>query len=181
MLVTITDAARGRGLTQTPAAAIERLYVAHRDPVVRYLRAISPSDDDALDTAAFVFERAFAVLGRDPGKELGLPWLLRTARNATIDQARRRTVRRVAVTQIGTVLPLDPGPEDGYLARERAIALRSALAGLPDPARDAIVLRYGLGLPAREIGEVIGKGEEATQKLITRSLARLREVLDERP
>jgi RNA polymerase sigma-70 factor (ECF subfamily) len=181
MLVVITDAARAQGLTQTPAAALERLYVTHRDTVVRYLRAVSPTEDDAIETSAVVFERAFAQLGRDPTRELGLPWLLRTARNATIDQSRRRMVRRVAVTQIGLVMPTDPGPEPGYLARERDEALRAVLAGLPDETRDAIVLRYGAGLSAREIGEVIGKREEATQKLIARGLARLREVLDERP
>ena len=110
MLVAITDAARTQGLTQTPAAVLERLYVAHRDSVVRYLRAVSPTEDDAIETTAVVFERAFAQLGQDPTRELGLPWLLRTARNATIDQSRRRTVRRVAVTQIGSVMPTDPGP-----------------------------------------------------------------------
>jgi RNA polymerase sigma factor (sigma-70 family) len=181
MLATITDAARGHGVTQTPAAALERLYVAHRDAVLRYLRAICSTEDDAIDTAALVFERAFTQLGSDPDRDLSLPWLLRTARNATIDQARRRQVRRVAVGRIATIPPVGPGPESGYLARERAEALRAALATLPGPTRDAIVLRYGLGLPAREIGHVIGKREDATQKLITRGLRRLREVLDERP
>ncbi len=181
MLVAITDAARGRGLTQTPSAALERLYVTHRGSVVRYLHAVSPTEEDALETSAVVFERAFAQLGRDPTREIGLPWLLRTARNATIDQSRRRAVRRVAVRQITSIVPTDPGPEPGFLARERAEVLRTALAGLPDTTRDAIVLRYGVGLSAREIGEVIGKREDATQKLIERGLARLREVLDERP
>jgi RNA polymerase sigma-70 factor (ECF subfamily) len=168
-------------VTLTPAASLERLYLAHRDAVVRYLRSISAGEDEAFDTAAVVFERAFAVIGRDPEVEIGLPWLLRTARNAAIDQRRRRKVRQVAVAGLASAAVTEPGPEAGYLERERALAIRAALARLPDHTRDAIVLRYGLGLPARTIGEVIGRREDATQKLITRGLARLREVLDERP
>ena len=49
-----------------------------------------------------------------------------------------------------------------------------ALATLPDLQRDAIVLRYGAGLTARQIGEVLGKREAATQKLLSRALASLR-------
>lgn len=178
MLDAISFGAREVPVTLTPAAALERLYVTHRDAVLRYLRAIAPGDEEAVDIAAVVFERAFAVLHRDPATELGLPWLLRTARNAAVDQARRRKVRQVHAASVGARPGMDPGPEPGYLARERAEALTAALATLPEPTREALVLRYGLGLPAREIGQVIGKGEAATQKLITRGLARLREVLD---
>jgi len=174
-------AVRETGVTSRAAASVERLYVAHRDAVVRYLRSISPSEDDAFDTAAVVFERAFAAIAREPDVELGLGWLLRTARNAAVDQRRRRSVRQVVVTGLAGTTTLEPGPEAGYLERERGLALRAALATLPDPTRDAIVLRYALGLPARTIGEVIGRREDATQKLITRGLARLREVLHERP
>ena len=55
-------------------------------------------------------------------------------------------------------------------------ALHAHLAALPAAQRDAIALRFGAGLTAREIGLVLGKGEEATQKLISRGMARLREV-----
>ena len=179
MLTASTAVTREKGGTLTPAASLERLYLAHRGSVARYLRSISSSEDEAFDTAGLVFERAFAAICRDPEVELGLAWLLRTARNAAIDQGRRRKVRQVAVAGLVPAAATEPSPEAGYLERERAHAIRAALATLPDLTRDAIVLRYALGLPARVIGEVIGRREDATQKLITRGLARLREVLDE--
>ncbi len=46
---------------------------------------------------------------------------------------------------------------------------------LPELQRECLLLRYGAGLTAREIGQVIGKSHEATQKLITRALAKLKE------
>ena len=47
---------------------------------------------------------------------------------------------------------------------------------MPEPQRDALALRYSVGLTARQIGAVIGKSEEATQKLITRALSELKEA-----
>jgi len=57
-----------------------------------------------------------------------------------------------------------------------AIGLLTAVAGLPPIQREAIVLRYAAGLTAREIGEVIGRSDQATQKLLTRALATIRET-----
>jgi RNA polymerase sigma factor (sigma-70 family) len=171
-------ATRGLLVTMTPAAALERVYVAYRDPVVRYLRGITSSEDEAFELAATVFERAFVALVRDPGLDLSLAWLLRTARNAVIDQARRRKVRLLAVGSLPTSGRHEPDPESNYLEREQSLAIRAALARLPSETRDAIVLRYAVGLTAKAIGEVIGRKEDATQKLIVRGLARLRESLD---
>ena len=50
------------------------------------------------------------------------------------------------------------------------------MRALPEPQRDALALRYSAGLTARQIGAVIGKSEEATQKLITRALSDLKEA-----
>jgi DNA-directed RNA polymerase specialized sigma24 family protein len=51
---------------------------------------------------------------------------------------------------------------------------------LPADQRDAIVLRFATGLTAREIGTVLGKSEAASQKLVSRGLAALREAYDVR-
>jgi RNA polymerase sigma-70 factor (ECF subfamily) len=58
--------------------------------------------------------------------------------------------------------------------RERRAALVAAVARLPDSQREALALRYAAGLTAAQIGEVLGKSDQATQKLITRALATLR-------
>ena len=50
------------------------------------------------------------------------------------------------------------------------------VAALPELQRDAVAMRYAVGLTAREIGLVIGKNEEATQKLLSRAVAQLKET-----
>jgi RNA polymerase sigma-70 factor (ECF subfamily) len=61
------------------------------------------------------------------------------------------------------------------LARETRAALVAAINRLPEVQREAIALRYAARLTAREIGEVLGKTDQATQKLISRALETIRE------
>ncbi len=159
--------------------AFGELYVRFREPVFRYLRARCGSDDDALELAAVTFERAFVAIPRYRSRGGGLlAWLFRIARNAAIDEARRR--KRTAVeSEVGTKASAEASVDAVVLANEERRRLLALLDDLPDHLRDAIALRYGAGLTAREIGAVIGKSEAATQKLISRALARLREEFDD--
>ena len=156
---------------------IEALYVAYRVPVYRYLRSRTGSDDEAADLTATTFEHALVAIDRLRGDRPPLPWLLRIARNAAIDNARRRRPA-ARLDDIGE--PDQPvsheTPEETYLEAERNEELRRLVRNLPDAQRDAVALRYAAGLSAREIGQVIGKSEAASQKLIQRALVVLREA-----
>lgn len=162
---------------RTNSDALAELYVRHRDAVFRYLRARCHDDEAALDLTAVAFEKAIGAIGRYETRGGGVrAWLLRIARNAATDYERRR---RPLVPQ----WPMDsehrspqPGPEEAVLLRDERMRVRLLLRDLPEVQRDAIALRFAAGLTAREIGQVIGKSEEATQKLIGRALARLKEA-----
>ena len=162
------------------AAFFEQAYLACRLPVYRYLRTQARSEDAATELTAVVFERAFANLRRlQPGRDV-LPWLIRIARNVAVD-AGRRNRPTLRFEDVGSAeQPASPTPEDAALMAERDEELRELVAALPEPQRDAIALRYAAGLTAREIGAVIGKSEEATQKVLVRALAALREAHDAR-
>jgi RNA polymerase sigma factor (sigma-70 family) len=181
----LVEAARG------DARAFRVLYERHARAVFGYLRARGASDEDAADLAATTFERALAGLhGYRSGRAGFRPWLLRIARNAAIDASRRRrpvssldaaSDRRTAAGTGAAELAglVAPGPEGAVEESEQRAEIRRLVAALPEPQREAIVLRYASGLTAREIGAVIGRSEEATQKLITRALARLKEAYRE--
>jgi RNA polymerase sigma-70 factor (ECF subfamily) len=168
--------------------AFAELYVRHRDAVFRYLRARSDADDDALELTAVTFERALVSIDGYRTRGAGFrAWLFRIARNAAVDEARRRGrlrerwPRSAAAGDPGgpEVGPIDPGPgpDEAAIRAEEHYRLRVAMAGLAEPQRDALGLRFGAGLTAREIGEVIDKREAAVQKLIERAIDRLREVM----
>jgi RNA polymerase sigma-70 factor (ECF subfamily) len=155
--------------------AFAQLYVRHRLTVYRYARSRTSNEEDAIDLTAVTFERALSAIGRyRPSGGGFVAWLLRITRNAAIDQQRR--ARSVVGLDVGVEdgHP-DNGPENVTLNRERRRAIGRALATLSEHERDAIALRFGSGLTARQISEIVGKGEAATQKLLSRALLKLRE------
>ncbi len=156
-------------------AAFGLLYGRHRLAVFRYLRTRTSSEDDAAELTAVTFERALVAMPRYRPSGGGiLAWLLRIARNAAIDAGRRSS----AVPLIAEV-PDERragGPEETVLANEARATLVAAVNRLPEIQREAIVLRFAARLTAREIGDLLGKSDQATQKLLSRALATIRET-----
>jgi RNA polymerase sigma-70 factor (ECF subfamily) len=159
------------------AQAFAPLYERHIERVYRYLRARGANDDAAAELTALTFERALSHIDRyRPGGSGFGPWLLRIARNAFIDAGRRQRSRSLDLDEVARVT--DPGrsPEDAAIAAEERRWILSLVMQLPDVQRDALALRFAGGLSSREIATVIGKSEAATKKLLTRSLAALKEA-----
>ncbi len=164
---------------RTDSNAFALLYRRHHLSVFRFLRARTASEDEAAELTAVVFERALAAIGRYRPRGGGvIAWLFTIARNAAVDAERSRRRRRpvVAAASEPRTEPQDPRLlEDSVLDRERMADLRARVDRLPAVQRDAIVLRYAGGLTAREMAGTLGKSEAATQKLLSRALAALRE------
>lgn len=160
-------------------ATFEDAYLQLRDPIFHYVRRFATDDEEAADLTAKTFEQALRKLPsyRGGGDALAA-WLFRIARSRAIDATRRRR----------PLYPLDlikaehhpqsehGRPEPELLRQEEKRELAEHVQQLPALQRECLALRYGAGLSAREIGAVIGKSEAATQKLISRSLDRLRET-----
>ncbi len=159
---------------RTDPAAFGLLYARHRLAVFRYLRTRARSDDDASELTAVAFERALAAMPRYRPSGGGiLAWLLRIARNAAIDAGRRTSA--VALPDEEPERRRDTEPEALVIKHEGRAALMAIINELPSIQREAIVLRYAARLTAREIGAVVGRSDQATQKLLSRALATLRE------
>ena len=60
---------------------------------------------------------------------------------------------------------------------QRHIRLQAALETLPDEQREALRLRYVVGMPTKQIAEKLGKTDGAVRVMLTRILNRLQEVL----
>jgi RNA polymerase sigma-70 factor (ECF subfamily) len=151
------------------------LYGRHKLAVFRYLRTRTNGEDDAAELTAVAFERALISMPsyRPTGGGF-LAWLLRIARNAAIDAGRRSSAVPLTpdIPDVRTTI----APEATILAKEERTSLLAAVNRLPEIQREAIVLRYSARLTAREIGEVLGKSDQATQKLLTRAIATIRET-----
>lgn len=95
-------------------------------------------------------------------------WAYRVGLNLANSQLRRRQAEARARRR------LEHAPPQAEAELEDLIVLRDALADLPQRARGAVVLRYLVGMPAAETGEVLGMSPEAVRVLTHRTIASLR-------
>ncbi len=73
----------------------------------------------------------------------------------------------------------DTSPVDRAIQRERELQVSDALEKLPESQREVAELHYIQEMTLREVGERIGKSENAVQKLWARALTKLREIVKE--
>jgi len=69
-------------------------------------------------------------------------------------------------------------PSEKAIRRERVERVRQALARLPEDHRQALLLRYQEGRSFQEIGERLGRSENAARKLWLRALGQLKQQLE---
>ena len=162
-----------------PAAAaldFDALYRAARDDVYAYAATLLRDAGAAEDVTAQAFERAYRKRGRYDARR-GTPraWLFGIARNAALDELRRR--QRAAAAEL-PVPPPAAGPDELAEQAAQQAAVRRALAGLPARDREVIALRYHADLSTAELAGVLGVSQSNAGTLLHRAMTKLRESLD---
>ena len=106
-------------------------------------------------------------------------WLLQIARNAALDQVRRRQVVRFAPLEEGLeVADEAPGPEARYASRQRQVQLERALRRLAAEHREILLLREVEGLAYGELASVLGIAEGTVKSRLARARSTLLEHFD---
>jgi len=169
-------------VTDDPAevpATFELLYRDNRDDLYAYVAGILRDRSAAEDVTAQAFERAYRRRQSfNPGRGSHRAWLFGIARNAALDELRRR--KRLAE------LATEPEDEAAAGAHEQAAeaslrrtTVRSAIAQLSARERELIALKYFTGLDNAEIAAVIGVSESNAGTRLHRVIEKLREACDE--
>ncbi|MBX3424247.1 MAG: sigma-70 family RNA polymerase sigma factor [Pirellulales bacterium] len=70
-------------------------------------------------------------------------------------------------------------PSEAFSRDQRQLRVLAALDLLPPDQREALRLRYLVGLPSKEIAHKLGKTDGAVRVMLSRSLAKLQEMLAE--
>jgi RNA polymerase sigma factor (sigma-70 family) len=154
--------------------AFEALYRQNRDDVHAYLAGLLRDRSAAEEVTAQAFERAWRRRRQlDPGRGSARAWLFGIARNAALDELRRRS--RVADP------PKQEAPADADPAEEAVVRamLRDALDSLSGRERELVALKYFAGLSNAEIATVIGTSESTAGTRLHRVIQKLRRSLDE--
>lgn len=157
-------------------AAFEQLILRYSRVVYGHVFLWTGSRDGAEDVVQEAMMRAYRALAQLQDGERFRPWLLRVAKRICIDQGRRSERVRV-VEEVPAVA--DEGAEVGriVLAKERAAAVRDAVAELPERYRMPIALRYFDGLDFDEIATRLDLTRGALRGLLHRGMGKLRAQL----
>ena len=162
--------------TAARALDFDALYRDARDDVFAYTATLLRDSAAAEDVTAQAFERAYKRRSRFDARR-GSPraWLFGIARNAALDELRRR--KRVETTEFPAPSSA-PGPDEAAeLAAERD-AVRRALGTLPAKDRELIALKYHADLANGDIAAVLGINANHVGTLLHRAMTKLREAVD---
>jgi len=163
--------------TRTSTLDFEALYRAARDDVYAYVATLLRDRAAAEDVTAAAFERAYRkqrLFSASRGSERA--WLFGIARNAALDELRRRK-RAAALTaepaDVHAALPED----DAELALRRT-AVRAALATLDPREREVVALKFHAGLSNAELATVLGVSVSNAGTQLHRAMTKLREAVE---
>lgn len=110
-----------------------------------------------------------------PGGPKLRSWLIRVATNLCIDRYRANKRGAAPRDEIDDIEDLGARSIEGDISAR--IAVRKALAGLPERQRVALVLVHFEGFSGREAADALSVSEEAIESLLARARRRLREEL----
>ena len=144
----------------------QRFFEEQAPSVARFLTGML-GHHDAEECLQETFIAALGAYDRFDGRH-PRAWVLAIARRKAIDahRSRGRRPRPSAEVEPAEGPASDPGPLAGEIWAE--------VAALPDKQRAALVLRYALDMPHREIGAVLDCSEAAARRNVHEGVAKLR-------
>jgi RNA polymerase sigma-70 factor (ECF subfamily) len=165
------------------------VVMPHIDDAYRLARWLTGNSTDAEDVVQDASLRAFrAIRGFAGGSARA--WLLSIVRNTAYSWLRKNrpaavvTVDDLEAVELAQAKPGDPDtptPEATLLAKVDAEQLRAAIAALPAPFRETLVLRDIEGLDYREIAQATEVPIGTVMSRLARARGRLTATLSTKP
>jgi RNA polymerase sigma factor (sigma-70 family) len=176
------EASLVRRLSRGDADALDAIYRDHGAACYRIARRVTANQTLAEDCV----QEAFLGLWRrperfDPGSGSLRSWLLAMTHHKAVDAVRREAAQQRRQAAESAVRALDPpgrgDPEESAWRTVRADGVRSALAELPGPQREAIALAYYGGYTQTEIARLTGAPLGTVKTRMLAGMRRLRAAL----
>ena len=105
------------------------------------------------------------------------PWLIRIAHNLAANLYRDRSRKpQTPIEDTGT-LRTTHTTEDLVEGRDELARILEGVKELPDDRREALIMRFALGMDNREIARAMGRTDGATKVLIHRAIKQLEEIV----
>lgn len=156
------------------------LYRAHLRDVYSYAYYRVGNHHDAEDLTEQTFLQAYRhferALAESDGRPLR-PWLIRIAHNLAANLYRDRSRKPQTHIDDTTVLQAAHTTEDLVEGRDELARILQGIDELPDDRREALIMRFALGMDNREIARAMGRSDGATKVLIHRAIKQLEGIV----
>jgi RNA polymerase sigma-70 factor, ECF subfamily len=156
-------------------------YRAHLRDVYNYTYYRTGNHHDAEDLTTQTFIQAYRHFERAQRESNGRPlrpWLIRIAHNLAANYYRDRSRKPTAVLEDAATIGERHDTEDLVEQREEVGRVLEGVRSLPDDRREALIMRFALGMDNQEISRALGRSEGATKVLIHRAIRQLEEEID---
>jgi RNA polymerase sigma-70 factor (ECF subfamily) len=162
--------------------AFSELYRAHLRDVYSYSYYRCGNHHDAEDLTEQTFLNAYRHFERAQRESNGRPlrpWLIRIAHNLAANYFRDRSRRPQTNLEDAGVLAEPHETADLVEGRDELQHVLAGVSRLPDDRREALIMRFALGMDNKEIAGAMGKTEGATKVLLHRAIRQLEGFLEE--
>jgi RNA polymerase sigma-70 factor (ECF subfamily) len=163
------------GRRETADVAFEELFRSSREDLYAYAAGLLRDRSAAEEVTANAFEKAYRCRRQfDPARGSARAWLFGIARNAALDELRRR--KRHAAVEEDQIQGTAPDPGEETVRRQ---TVEAAMASLDPRERELVSLKFFAGLGNAEIGGVIGASESNVGTRLHRVMDKLRKACEE--
>ncbi|MDX6655906.1 MAG: hypothetical protein QOH62_699 [Solirubrobacteraceae bacterium] len=161
-------------------AKFSELYKAHLRDVYSYAYYRVGNHHDAEDLTEQTFLQAYRHFDRALSESNGRPlrpWLIRIAHNLAANLYRDRSRKPQTHIDDTTMLSATHTTEDLVEGRDELARILEGVKQLPDDRREALIMRFALGMDNREIARAMGRTDGATKVLIHRAIRQLEGIV----
>ena len=151
-------------------------YRQHLRDIYNYTYYRTGNHHDAEDLTTQTFIQAYRHFDRAQRESNGRPlrpWLVRIAHNLAANYYRDRSRKPTTLLEEAEVIRDPYATEQLVEGREELENVLQAVRSLPDDRREAMIMRFALGMDNREIARALGRSEGATKVLIHRAIKQL--------
>ena len=155
-------------------------YRQHLRDIYNYTYYRTGNHHDAEDLTTQTFIQAYRHFDRAQRESNGRPlrpWLIRIAHNLAANYYRDRSRKPTSVLDEAEVVSDALDTEQLVEGREEVMRVLEAVRSLPGDRREAMIMRFALGMDNREIARALGRSEGATKVLIHRAIKQLEQEL----
>jgi RNA polymerase sigma-70 factor, ECF subfamily len=159
-------------------AEFSDLYRTHLRDVYSYAYYRVGNHHDAEDLTEQTFLQAYRHFERAQRESEGRPlrpWLIRIAHNLAANLYRDRARKPATPIDETTTLVAVHTTEQLVEGRDELSRVLEGVRQLPDDRREALIMRFALGMDNREIARALGRSDGATKVLIHRAIKQLEE------